>query len=244
MMLLAIDTSTTLTGLACYDKSGLLAECSWHSGRNHTAQVMPQLHMLFRHMRRSVADVQAVAVALGPGSWSGLRVGMSIAKGMALAGGLTLLGVGTLDTLAYQHRHSSVPVVPIIRLGRDRFAMARFHYADDIWQRAGDYRNLSLSDLGATLTEGGGPLLLCGDLDSDVQEHLRRVGGKRAYFAEPAANLRRPGYLAELAWQRFAAGERDHPAHLEPLYLGEPVKPTTSSASSKAKSRPPDAPEV
>src|SRR6266498_5253485 len=121
-MLLAIDTSTIQTGLACYDQQGLLGECTWRSGRDHSAQLLPQLTMLLRHLRRARAEIRAVAVASGPGSWSGLRVGMSTAKGFALARGMPVIGVGTLDALAYQHDRSGVTTVPLIRLGRERFA--------------------------------------------------------------------------------------------------------------------------
>jgi tRNA threonylcarbamoyladenosine biosynthesis protein TsaB len=222
-MLLAIDTSTELTGLACYDEAGLIGECTWVSGRNHTAHVLPQLDMLMAHTRRSAADVQAVAVALGPGSWSGLRVGLSIAKGLTLAGGLALIGVVTLDALAYQHQQPAMPVFPVIRLGRERFATARYEYADD-WQRVSEYSNVSLDELCAGLDARA---VVCGDLDARMQAHIWDELGEGVSFPAPAANLRRPGYLAELAWQRWRAGATDQLASLEPLYLGEPVQPKT-----------------
>ncbi|NJK81014.1 MAG: tRNA (adenosine(37)-N6)-threonylcarbamoyltransferase complex dimerization subunit type 1 TsaB [Chloroflexaceae bacterium] len=220
-MLLAIDTSTALTGLACYDASGLLAECVWESGRNHTAQVLPQCAMLLHHLQRTPADVQAVAVALGPGSWSGLRVGVSLAQGMALAGNLALIGITTLDALAYQHQRPRVTVYPLIRLGRERFATATYQ-SGKTWRRTSDYQNVTLADLSATITD---TTLFCGDIDSEVTEHLQQALGQRAHFPSAAANLRRPGFLAELAWQRWQAGDLDAPGQLEPLYLGEPVKP-------------------
>ncbi len=222
-MLLAIDTSTALTGLACYDHTGLLGECTWQSGRNHTAHILPQLDMLMQHIQRTPADLQAIAVALGPGSWSGLRVGMSMAKGIALASNLALIGIGTLDVLAYQHQQHqqpAMPIYPLIRLGRGRFAVAKFHCANGC-KRLGDYRNVSLAELAAELDE---PSFFCGDIDAESQEELRGSSGAYARFAQPAANLRRPGYLAELAWRRFAAGEHDSLTGLEPIYLGEPVQ--------------------
>jgi tRNA threonylcarbamoyladenosine biosynthesis protein TsaB len=225
-MLLAIDTSTALTGVACYDESGLLGECTWDSGRNHTAHLMPQLQLLLRHIQRHPDEVQAVAVARGPGSWSGLRVGMSVAKGMAVAGGLALLGVGTLDVLAAPHQHRRLPVVPLLRLGRERFAVAWFDDSDG-WRRLGHYENVTLDELCARIDE---PTLFCGDLDTATREHLRRGTSERAVFPTLAANLRRPGYLAELAWPRFVAGDHDSLATLEPLYLGEPVKPPAARA--------------
>lgn len=219
-MLLAIDTSTALTSLACYDTGGLIGECAWQSQRNHTAQLLPQLGLLLRHIERDPRDLQAVAIALGPGSWSGLRVGMSIAKGLALAGGMALIGIGTLDVLAYQHHSATLPVYPLIRLGRDRFATAEFRVRTRL-QRVGDYRNVTLVDLCAGVSSRA---LFCGDIDGETREQIERGLGALAVFPTPAANLRRAGYLADLAWQRWQQGERDDLAALEPMYLGEPVK--------------------
>lgn len=225
-MLLAIDTSTGLTGLALYGADGPRAECMWASGRNHTAQLLPQLDVLLRHVGVGRDELRAVAVALGPGSWSGLRVGMSVAKGIALAGGLSLLGVGTLDALAYQHSHAELPVYPLIRLGRERFAAAEFRPDGEGPGRCGPDRNVTLAELCATVA---GPTLFCGDLDGNTAGQLRRCLGANAHLPSPAAGLRRPSFLAELAWRRFAAGERDDLVTLEPIYLGEPVKPKASA---------------
>lgn len=212
-MLLAIDTSTATIGLACYNQGELLAESSWYAGRNHTAQLMPQLTLLLQHLGYQRKSISAVAVARGPGSWSGLRVGLSAAKGMALALDLPVIGVGTLDTLLHQHGSPGIPVVPLIRLGRDRFATIDPHGAEP--------RNLTLELL---CTEIGSRTLFCGDIDADVRETLARLLGERARFPSPAALLRRPGYLAELAWRRLQAGDTDDITTLEPIYLGQPVK--------------------
>ncbi len=213
-MLLAIDTSTADAGIACYDgERGVIGECIWRAGRDHTAQLLPQIDLLLRHIRCARSDIQAVAVALGPGSWSGLRVGMSVAKGFALARDLPLIGIGTLQALAHQHRTSHLRVVPIINLGRGRVATL----ADD----AQDAQNVTLADLAAMMNE---PALFCGDIDAETQATLRRLLHDRARFPSPAANVRRPAFLAELAWKRLIAGDHDSVAALEPIYLGQPVK--------------------
>jgi tRNA threonylcarbamoyladenosine biosynthesis protein TsaB len=219
-MLLAIDTSTSQTGLACYDEAGLLGECIWQSGRDHSAQLLPQLSLLLRHLGRTRADLSAVAVALGPGSWSGLRVGMSTAKGFALARGVPVIGVGTLDALAYQYERPGAATIPLIRLGRERFASGAPAKRSEE-RRAIEARNVTLAELAAEVT---GRALFCGDVDAEVQAALREQLGSRALFPSPAAAARRPGYLAELAWQRFLAGQADDLAMLEPIYLGQPVK--------------------
>jgi tRNA threonylcarbamoyladenosine biosynthesis protein TsaB len=215
-MLLAIDTATTITGLALCAGGELLAECAWASGRHHSAQLLPQLDLLLRHVGAGRDDLRAVAVALGPGSWSGLRVGLSVAKGLALAGDLPILGVSTLEALAYQQQRRGLPIYPLIRLGRDRFASAEFAFGDGI-ERRGPDRNLGLDDLCAEVLDRA---LFCGDLDDQIYAAL----GERALVPSPAATLRRPGFLAELAWQRLQDGEDDDIVSLEPVYLGEAVK--------------------
>jgi tRNA threonylcarbamoyladenosine biosynthesis protein TsaB len=228
-MLLAIDTSTIQTGLALYNERGLLAESTWYSGRDHSAQLLPQLTLLLRHLGRPRNEIAAVAVALGPGSWSGLRVGLSTAKGFALARGAPILGIGTLDALAYQYDRPGATTVPLIRLGRDRFATGdtpkRDAGAKPVGERAPlEPRNVTLAELAANIT---GRALFCGDVDAEVQAALRESLGSRALFPTPAAALRRPGYLAELAWQRLQAGHADDLALLEPIYLGQPVRAKT-----------------
>lgn len=216
-MLLAIDTSTADAGVACYDGDrGVLAECTWRAGRDHTAQLLPQIELALRHVGCARSDIHAVAVALGPGSWSGLRVGMSVAKGFALARNMPLIGVGTLQALAYQHRTPRARVTPIIQLGRGRVAT--------LGEDALTAQNVTLAELAAAID---GPALFCGDLDAETRTALRRLLGERALFPSPAANLRRPAYLAELAWLRLSAGERDAIATLEPIYLGQPVRVQT-----------------
>ncbi|MBC8075299.1 MAG: tRNA (adenosine(37)-N6)-threonylcarbamoyltransferase complex dimerization subunit type 1 TsaB [Chloroflexales bacterium] len=219
-MLLAIDTSTKLIGLALYDEGGPLAECAWNSGNQQGAQLLPQLDLLMAHVGCGRESIAAVGVALGPGSWSGLRVGMSVAKGIALAGGLPIIGVGTLDALAYQHKRPATPVFPLIALGRERYATAEYQHRGQ-WKRLGEPRNVLLDELATTI---GDRALFCGDIGPAVQQLLRGLLGERALFASPAANLRRPGYLAALAWQRLHDGSADNVDTLEPIYLGDAVQ--------------------
>jgi tRNA threonylcarbamoyladenosine biosynthesis protein TsaB len=98
-MLLAIDTSTQLAGLALYD-GAVQAELVWVAGRRHSAQVMPQLERLLRLLDMEVTALTAVAAARGPGSFTGVRVGLAAAQGLAVALDLPVYGVCSLDVLA------------------------------------------------------------------------------------------------------------------------------------------------
>jgi tRNA threonylcarbamoyladenosine biosynthesis protein TsaB len=212
-MLLALDTSTNQIGIACYSEAGVLAECVWDSLRDHTTQLLPQIDTMIGYIGKCQLDLQAVAVALGPGSWSGLRVGLSTAKGLALALEIPIIGISTLDLLAYQHSGTGLPVVPVIRLGRDRLAIS-----DGPGTAA---RNTTLAALGSEIP---GRALFCGDIDSEIRAALAATLGDRARFVSGAAAVRRPSYLAELAWRRFQNNDSDDLATLEPIYLGQPVR--------------------
>ncbi len=218
-MLLAIDTSTNASGVALYNGSQVVAECAWFSGRRHAEQVLPVVDLLLRNIDAAPSDLTAVAVATGPGSWSGLRVGMSLAKSLALARELPLVGVPTLDVLAFPHRHGALPVVPMVRLGRDRYGAAVYRNIP-AWGPAGEVRNLALDALPA-LTDVG---LFCGDVDEAARTLLMETLGDAASFAGGSDNVRRPAALAELAWARLQAGQADDLVSLEPIYLGSPVK--------------------
>src|SRR5262245_15326881 len=99
-MLLAIDTATSLAGLALHDGSRVHYEQTWIAGRHHSEQVLAQVARALEDVGMELAGLQALVVARGPGSFTGVRVGLALAKGLALGGGLPLYGVGTLDALA------------------------------------------------------------------------------------------------------------------------------------------------
>ncbi len=218
-MLLAIDTSTNDSGVALYDGQTVLAECAWFSGRRHAEQVLPVIDLLLRHLDATAGDLTAVGVALGPGSWSGLRVGMSLAKSLVIARDLPLIGVPTLDVLAFPHRHGALLVVPMVRLGRDRYGATVYRRTSE-WGPVSEARNLALEEL-PLLTDAG---LFCGDVDEAARALLMERLGDSASFAVSSDNVRRPAALAELAWMRWRAGQIDDLVGLEPVYLGSPVK--------------------
>lgn len=218
-MLLAIDTSSDESGIALYDASGVLAECAWRSGRRHAEQVLPAIELVMAFLQATPAQLEAIAVATGPGSWSGLRVGMSLAKSLAAANDLPILGVPTLDVLAYGQRDADRPILPLVRLGRDRYGAALYQPAGDTPRRLGPFRNFGADEWEAF----DGPLLVCGEVDA----HARAYWAARdpaAIIVEGMRNVRRPAALAELAWRRFKAGEADDLVSLEPIYLGSPVR--------------------
>ena len=119
-MLLAIDTSTRYAGVALADDQRVIAARTWYSTANHTTELMPAVAQLLQGRATAVQDLEGVAVALGPGGFSALRVGVSVAKGLAAAGGLKIVGVGSLDLEAFPYAGSGLPVCSLWRLDEGR----------------------------------------------------------------------------------------------------------------------------
>lgn len=221
MMLLAIDTATHMAGLALYDQARgrVLGEESWYSVNNHSVELMPRLNRLMKQQRVTSADLAGLAVTLGPGSFTGLRIGLGLAKGVALACGVPLVGIPTLDVVARPHTAQKLPIWAIIQAGRGRICAAHYLRQKGRWRRRGDYQLTTLETLCEQMAE---PALVCGELDTHDAEHLRKRLGTETVIATPAASLRRAAYLSELGWERLCKGDSDDPATLSPIYLHHP----------------------
>ncbi len=218
-MILAIDTATRLASIALYDEQGVHAEQTWRSRDHHTVELAPNIALLLRGQQVQPRDLAGLAVALGPGSFNGLRVGLSMAKGLALAADLPLVGVPTLDIIAHAHARQSLPVCAIIQAGRARIGTATYQPAAGAWSRLAPDRLTTIEALCKDIRQ---PTLFCGEIRPEDAALLRSRLGARAVIASPAASLRRAGYLAELGWQRLVRGEADGLASLTPIYLQNP----------------------
>lgn len=218
--ILAIDTATELASVALYDsESGPRAESTWHTSMNHTVELMPTIVMTLNRQGVTASHLGGLAVALGPGSYTGLRIGLSVAKGLCLSLGLPIVGIPTLDVVAYAHYGQDLPICAIIRVGRGRVCAAFYEKGTTEWQRVTDYELTTPEDL---LAQVKVPTFFSGEIDAPLSETLRQHIESEIVIASPAASLRRAGYLAELGWERLRRGKSDDPNRLEPLYLHHP----------------------
>ena len=198
-MLLALDTSTRLAGIALYDgERGLIAEHHWHSANQHTVELMPQVAQLLDQSGFNARDLRAVAVALGPGSFTGLRVALAAAKGLALAGGLTLLGIPTLDVVAYPHSRQPLPVIALVQAGRGRVCWAPYAHGAAGWGPQAPYGLATIVELTQFITR---PVLVAGEMLPSTRTTLHERLGEDAQCLPPALAMPRSGYLAEMAWR-------------------------------------------
>lgn len=220
-MLLALDSSTNKVGVALYDGSRVVSESIWETPFHHTVELAPAIDKVLERTNLSTDDLHALAVALGPGSYNGLRIGLALIKGIALAKHIPVIGVGTLDVLAYAQPVSLDSLAAVINAGRGRLGVGWYKAVDDAWKRKKDFVVLTPKEFSRKIRT---PTIVCGELDAGLRRLLRR---KRVNvrLASPADSLRRPSYLAELAWKRLQDGAVDDPRTLVPFYLhpGEPI---------------------
>jgi tRNA threonylcarbamoyladenosine biosynthesis protein TsaB len=206
--LLALDTSTDWAGVALTDGAAL-AEMNWTAGRHQTTQVMPEVVRLLSVMGIDASCLGAVAVAIGPGSFSGLRVGMALANGIAVASGIPIIGVSTLELTV--HGWSSMPgsAVGVIKAGRTRYGWAS--ESDIAIPTSGDISEL------IDFVRAGGHGLVLGELSEEDAIRIREL--TRAVVPPPPTRQRRAGALARIGWQRWQSGAADPATVLEPIYL-------------------------
>ena len=216
-LLLALDTSTAQAGLALYD-GRVLAEEVWWAGRNHARQLMPAVRCALERIGRAPNDLAVVAAARGPGSFTGLRVGLAAARGLAFALGLPLYGVGSLEVVAAGLAPSPWPVRAVLDAGRGRFATALYRLNGSSLAQVDGLVGVDLDGLLRLVLDRAERCAVVGDLPDEARERLANLGD-RVWIAPPAASVRRPGVLAELAWRYWAEGKPPDPQAGEPIYL-------------------------
>jgi tRNA threonylcarbamoyladenosine biosynthesis protein TsaB len=218
-MILALDTSTDSSSLALYDGEAVLAEFTWQT-RDSTVQALPMVQECFALLQRGPADLTGIAVALGPGSFNGLRVGLSLGKGLAFALHLPIAGLPTPEITAYPFSALVLPVCALLRAGRNRVITALFQTRYGRWQRVGEMRNVSVDEL---CQDTERTTVFCGEIDAELSACIRERLGQRALVASPALSTRRAGYLAEMAWKRLQEyPQGDDLEALQPIYLTRP----------------------
>ncbi len=217
--LLAIDTCTRRASIALRDATTLHAELTWACERHHTAAVSAKIQELLTTSKVKPSDVGAVAVAIGPGSFTGVRCGLAIGKGFALANNVPMLGVTAFDVISQAQPNRRKPVYAVVEAGRSRVAACRYTWAGDELTVASEWHVFGLEEFVAQVQS---PAWVCGDVAPILTNAALAAQLKvRATVAPAWLNLRRAGVLAELAYARWERGEVDDAATLMPIYPPE-----------------------
>ncbi len=214
-MLLSVDTSTNMTGIALHDGKRVLCELVWRNQARHTVELAPEVALMLRRNQLKAVDLTVLAVATGPGSYTGLRIGMALAKGLALAHSLPLVGIPTLDIIARAQPSQRMPMLAVIQAGRRRLAGGWYQWQRGVWRRKDSEETFTLQEM---LERFGEPTYVCGELTGEQRDALEEH--EAVTLAPPALCVRRPAVLADMAWEKVRSGKLKEPASVVPTYLG------------------------
>jgi tRNA threonylcarbamoyladenosine biosynthesis protein TsaB len=212
---LSIDTSSGQGSLALYD-GRTLSTRSWPADRSHTTTLLVEIHHLLDRADVSVRELAAVAIATGPGAFTGLRVGFGVAKGFHLATGVPLIGIPTLEATALGFATCGTPVIAVVGAGRGRLVWARYEVSTEGLTQSRPPRNGTVSELSQEL-RGSGPVLVTGEIDDDQAGLIAQFDG--VALPPLPLRMRQPAALAALAWRRWRTGNVDEASAIEPIYL-------------------------
>jgi len=218
-MQLAIDTSTDTASLALVRDSQVLAELTWHCGQNHSTQLLPNLAHLLQQLQLNSQSLTGIIVARGPGSYNGLRVGISTAKGLALSLGIPIVGVSSLAVEAYQHAEAGLPVCPVFNAGRGEIATALYQMKHNDWRQLVAEHTSTVDNVCSQIST---KTIFCGEFVPSIAPQLKALLKQKAIIPSPLTGLRRASFLAELGLKQLEAGNYDNLATLQPLYLRRP----------------------
>jgi tRNA threonylcarbamoyladenosine biosynthesis protein TsaB len=231
-MLLTLDTSTAFASVALADGETILADLTWRVENRHSVELLPRIQELLRALRVATNQLDAIAVAVGPGSFNGVRAGVATAKGLALALGVPITGIPTLDVIAWGARLAPSEIWALLDAGRGEVYAAAYETASataETWcprdittesdAEAATYHIWTPQALAAHVSDGA---TLIGEMRPALEADVLAALAGRARLAAPA-EPRRGAWLAALGEARLRAGHGITPAALEPLYLRRPA---------------------
>jgi tRNA threonylcarbamoyladenosine biosynthesis protein TsaB len=209
-LLLALDTSTSIASVALFDGQQVISETTWRAGREHSTRLLVEVEIALERVGRTHEQLSGLAVARGPGSFTGVRVALSVAKGIAGGFGVPAWGVNSLDALAFSVGPTSLPVRAVLEAGRGRFATALYRTADAVEGP----RLVTLEELITLIEE---ETMVVGELSPEARSRLDEL--PRIRLGPRAAGVRRAGFVAELAWQMAQRGDPGDLRLLDAIYL-------------------------
>ena len=236
MIVLGLETSTEVGGIALIDEGGLIAELSLSLPQNHSLRLLPSLDALLKLANMSLKEIGGIAISLGPGSFTGLRIGLSTAKGIALALEKPLVGVPTLDALALPFSYSPLLLCPMIDAKKGEVFTALYNGEGGRLHRLTPF--YSLSPQGVIEKIGGEEALLIGNGAQLYQDLWQKALGEKVHLAPSSFNFPRASSIASLGGERLMRGERDDLHSLIPIYVrpsDAERKMAYSNPSTKAK---------
>lgn len=217
MKILALDTSTLVTTCAVIEDGLLLGEYSLNLDMSHSENLAPMVEELLSGLKMSLKEIDLYTVALGPGSFTGLRIGLATMKAFAHVNNKPIVGVATLEALAFNLPNNRV-IVPMIDARRDRVYTGIYSFLDGKLEIIKDEDVVEIDELLNEL-KGYDEIIVNGNGSSLYKDKLVEVLGEKVKFANMGNNLCRASSVGELGFIRYGEGVRDDYFTIIPEYL-------------------------
>ncbi|MEJ6466033.1 tRNA (adenosine(37)-N6)-threonylcarbamoyltransferase complex dimerization subunit type 1 TsaB [Fusobacterium ulcerans] len=216
MLILAIDTATKIGSVALYeDKTGIIGEINLYVKVNHSNVIMKAVDSLFDLSGYTIKDVDKIAVTTGPGSFTGIRIGVAIAKGLAYSLKKPIIGINELDVLAETGEEREGLIVPLIDARKERVYYSQYKYENRKLVRKEKYKDGELRDILEKLK--GEKVVFIGDGAIVNQELIKEIMGEDNIVFSKVNSIPRAAMAAQMALHH----EDDNIYTLEPFYLNK-----------------------
>lgn len=219
MKVLAIDTSSNVATVAVMDDEKLICEYTLNHKKTHSQKLMPMIQEVLKSCELEAASIDLFAVAVGPGSFTGLRIGVATAKALAHSLDKPIVGVSTLDALAYGIPFFNGVICPILDAKRDQVYTGVYKWENDIPKPITEYLAISIDELMQKLQSINEKVIFVGDGVYQFKQIILNKLGNLADFAPKHSIMQRASMVAELALKKFYSGNTDNYMTLTPYYL-------------------------
>lgn len=218
MRILGIDTSDRINAIGLIEGDRILADFTWEAMDNSLQKIVLNIDSVLQNRGFKLADVEGLAVGIGPGSWTGVRVGVTVGKIIAYATNKPVWGISSLDVLAYQARDISSLLCPLVDAGRENVYAAFYRAQGENAAQEGEYYVGHIEGLLEIIRE---PTFFLGNTAHLYRQIIEGKLGSLAGFRDEPEDVRRGSVVALLALLRLKNGESDDALSLSPLYLKE-----------------------
>ncbi len=217
MKILAVDTSTMTGSIALLHCEKIISEWTLRSAQTHNRRLLKAIDFLLQSTGWDLNEIDAYAVTEGPGSFTGIRIGMTTIKTLAWTRKKLYAAIPSLDALASPFGHSAYPVCPMIDARKGEVYCALYHPdGKGNLEQVMPYSALNAAKLAEKITA---PVIFCGDGWVSYKKEIKKKLGGLAMESHPSFDIIRAGLVGELAWRRFARGDSDKSEASVPLYV-------------------------
>ena len=219
MKILALDSSGLVASVAVAEDDNLIAEYTVNYKKTHSQTLLPMLDEIAKMTELDLNTIDAIAVAAGPGSFTGLRIGSATAKGLGLALKKPLIPIPTVEGLAYNLYGTKALICPLMDARRNQVYTGIYEFSGENFKKVEDQMAVPIEEIIRKLNETGREVIFLGDGVSVYKKVIEQQCSIPYSFAPAHVNKQRAGALAALAQQYFREGKIEDPAEHKSDYL-------------------------